>query len=66
MINREQLNSIEYYSKDGTLYTDASFDYEFNVKTQELWDINDGFGDPEFVCRITDFEKFKEIINYED
>lgn len=65
MINKEQLNSINFYSKDQTLYIDNNFDYEFNIKTQELWDINDGYGEPEFICRITNFEKFKELINHD-
>lgn len=64
MITKDQLNSIEYFSNDGTEYVLAPvWDYLFNIKTQELFCINDGFGEPEFLCRVNDFEKLKELLN---
>ena len=64
MITKEQLNSIDYVSHKGTLFTiPGNWEYEYNIKTQELWSINDGFGEPEFLCRVTDFEKLKELLN---
>lgn len=64
MITKEQLNSIDYVSNDETLYTiPGDWDYEFNIKTQELWSINDGIGEPEFLCKVTDFEKLKDLLN---
>lgn len=63
MITKEQLNSINYVSVDNTHYTEpGDWEYEFNIKTQELWNINDGYGEPTFLCKVTDFEKLKELI----
>jgi hypothetical protein len=64
MITKEQLESLGFVTEDGGLtYTDApDWDFEFNIKTQELWNINDGFGEPEFLCKITDFNKLENII----
>lgn len=63
MITKEQLNSIDYTSKDGTLYhLFGDWEYEYNIKTQELWAINDGYGEPEFLCKVIDFEKLKELL----
>ncbi len=64
MITKEQLNSIDYLSNDNTHYViPGNWEYEFNIKKQELWCINDGFGEPEFLCRVTDFEKLKELLD---
>lgn len=64
MITKEQLNSIDYVSNDNTNYViPGHWEYEFNIKKQELWCINDGFGEPEFLCRVTDFEKLKELLD---
>ena len=64
MITKEQLNSISYTSIDETEYVDIeSWDYMFNIKTQELWFINDGVDEPELLCRITNFEKLKDLLN---
>lgn len=64
MITKEQLNSIDYVSNDGTEYVlPCDLEHLFNIKTQELFCINDGFGEPEFLCRVNDFEKLKELLN---
>lgn len=64
MITKEQLNSIEYRSQDGTsYYIPGDWEYEFNIKTQELWSINDGYGDSVFLCKVTNFEKLKELLD---
>jgi hypothetical protein len=63
MITVEDLNSIEYVSNDTTLYSiPGEWEYEFNIKTQELWNINDGVGEPVFICKVTNFEKLKELL----
>ncbi len=62
MITKENLNSIDFTSIDHTLYYDEGWDYEFNIKNQELWYVNDGFGDPEFICKITHFDELKEML----
>lgn len=67
MITKEQLNQICFYSNDGTYYYDeGTFDYEFNIKNQELWYYNDGCGGEEFLCKVTDIEELKTLINYSD
>ena len=63
MITKGNLKSLGFSSIDGVKYQDAyHFEYEFNIKSQELWNINDGWGEPTFLCKITDFEKLKEIL----
>lgn len=37
-------------------------DYLFDFKTNELWFINDGFGDPELIVKIKNFEHLKQVI----
>ena len=64
MITKEQLNSIDYVSKDETEYMNpCDWDYLFNIKTQELWSLSDGLNEPEFLCRVTNFEKLKDLLN---
>lgn len=62
MISKEQLNSICFYSEDNTSYYGGNWDFEFNIKTQELYTINDGFGEPEHVCKCVDFKHLKEVL----
>lgn len=63
MITREELKEIDYTSKDNTHYhLFGEWEYEFNIKTQELWNINDGVGEPIFLCRVTEIEKLKELL----
>ena len=62
MITKEELNSIGYRSTNETEYYDlGTCDYLFNIKTQELFYIEDGMCN-DFMCRVTDFEKLKEFI----
>ena len=63
MITKEELNSIDYVSEDGTEYVcPGDWEYMFNIKTQELWNINDGFGEPEILCRVTNIDKLKDLL----
>lgn len=65
MITKEQLNSIGYQSKDGNKYYIWGYwEYEYRIKPQELWQTFDGMWEL-FLCKITDFEKFKELTYYE-
>ena len=66
MITKENLNSIGFVSVDSTLYCDDGWEHEFNIKNQELWYINDGYGEPEFLCRITKFDGLKELLEILD
>lgn len=62
MITKENLNSIDFTSIDTTFYYNDGWEYGFNIKTQELWYINDGFGEEEFLCRVTKFDELKELL----
>jgi hypothetical protein len=65
MITREQMMSIGYTvnKQEPDLYVVyGSWEYGFNIKTQELWHLNDGYGDPEFLVKITNFEKLKNLL----
>lgn len=63
MITRDNLKSIGFNSINNSTYYDApNWEYEFDIHTQELWNINDGAGEPTFLCKVTDFEKLKELI----
>lgn len=63
MITKENLNEIRSYSKDGIVFMIDNWEHEYNIKSQELWHINDGVGEPTFLCKVTDFEKLKELLN---
>jgi hypothetical protein len=62
MITKDQLNSISFFSDDNTSYYGGNWDFEFNIKTQDLYTINDGFGEPELVCKCTNFKHLKEVL----
>jgi hypothetical protein len=63
MITKKQLDSDPgFYTKDRRTYFYGNWDYEFDVVSQELYDINDGFGEPQFVCKVTDFDELKRIL----
>lgn len=67
MISREQLESINYRSidSDPDMYSMfGSWEYGFEIKTQSLYFLNDGFGEPEFLAEIKDFEKLKDILDF--
>lgn len=62
MITKENLREIDFFSRDETEYFGDNWQYMFNIKSQELWNFNDGFGEPDLLCKVTDFEKLKELI----
>lgn len=65
MITEEQLKSINFYpnKKQKHLFYDPNNEYEYNIKTQELYCVNDGVTTPsEFVCKINNFDKLKELL----
>lgn len=63
MITKEHLKEIDFFSNDETEYFGDNWQYMFNIKSQQLWNFNDGFGEPDFLCKVTDFEKLKELLN---
>lgn len=63
MITKKQLDEDpDFGTNNGINYVYGNWDYEFRVKTQELYDINDGYGDPEFICKVTSIEELKRIL----
>jgi hypothetical protein len=63
MITKQQLEEIGFKSKDTTLYYDVdTWDYEYNIKTQELFNHCEVEGATEFLTKVTDIEKFIELI----
>lgn len=63
MVTRQQLdNDPDFYTKDRNSYYYGNWDYEYYVLTQELYSINDGFGEPEFLGKITDFTELKKVL----
>lgn len=67
MITEEQLNEIGYFSKEGIGYKiPGTWDFEYNIKTQYLWNFNKGMGQPEFIEHVTDFERLKELLGIND
>lgn len=64
MINKEQLNSINFYSdfKYHEFY-DNGPDFMFDIKTQMLYDHCEVDGVLDVICKVTDFEKLKEVLS---
>ena len=63
MITKEQLEKIGFRSTDTTLYYDVdTWDYEYNIKTQELFSHCEVYGSTEFLTKVTNIEKFIELI----
>jgi len=63
MITREQLREVGFSSRDYRLYYDAyTFDYLYNINTQELFSHCEVSGDTELIARVTNIEIFKELI----
>lgn len=63
MITQSQLNSIGYFICGNQYeFFNGSFDYLFNIRTQDLWSINDGVGEPEFVCKCVDIKELIKLL----
>ena len=65
MITKKQLNLIGYHpsQNDKTMFVaHGSWEYGFCISKQELWFLNDGFGEPQFECKITDFQLLKDFL----
>ena len=62
-ITKAQLEAIGFRSKDATLYYDVGdWDYEYNIKTQELFSHCEVDGVTELITRVTSIEKLEELI----
>jgi len=68
MIKREDLKSIDYNldTNSGLYVRWGSWEYGFDLVSQELFYLNDGVGEREFLVKITDFEKLKDLLELYD
>jgi hypothetical protein len=67
MITEEQLKSIGYLTKEGVSYRiPGTWEHDFNIKTQYLWNFNKGVGQPQFIEHVTDFKRLKELLEIND
>ena len=65
MIIKKELESIGFRTKDGTLYHDYyRFDFEYNIKSQYLYDHDEVDGKIEFICRVMDIHELRELTEY--
>ena len=63
MVTKKQIKSLGFTTTNGNEYCDApNWEYMFNIATQELYSINDGYGEPDLICRCRDLEHLKEVI----
>lgn len=65
MITKEQLNSIEFYNAN---YSNEFYDvygpeFMFDIKSQTLYEHCEVDGVKDALCKVTDFEKLKEVLN---
>lgn len=67
MITEEQLNEIGYFSKEGIGYKiPGTWDFEYNIKTQYLWNFNNGVDQPQFIEKVEEIGRLKELIRIND
>ena len=63
MLSHHQLTDLNLTTKDRISYFDSpDWDIEYNIKTQELWYINDGYGEPELIGRYTNVKELEQAI----
>lgn len=64
MVTKQQLNSLHFYNgKSSHEFYDNGPDFMFDIKTQKLYDHCEVAGVLDVICKVTDFEKLKEILN---
>lgn len=64
MIKADTLLQYEFTPSDGSRveFVHSNWEYVFNIITQELWDINDGVGEPELLTRIDNLDHLKMVM----
>lgn len=61
MISAEFLRKLGATSSDQRFFN-FDFDYMFDIRSQELWETNDGIGEPVFLAKITNTDKLITIL----
>jgi hypothetical protein len=64
MITKAQLEENNFRNLGGDLYYYGTYDYCFNIKTQELSIFNESTGDKDFLCNISDIDKLNDLIGF--
>jgi len=62
LITAKQLKAKGIGTYDGIEFIFKDGDYSFNIFTQELWFINDGYGEPDLVAKVTNINELMNII----
>ena len=64
MIKAETLLQYEFTPSAGSKieFCHGNWEYMFNTTTQELWDINDGVGEPTLLTRIDNLDHLKMVM----
>lgn len=63
MITAETLKKYGWYCETGnrTIWYYDSWEYEFRINTQEMYYINDGMGEPQFIAKIESIENLIDV-----
>ena len=66
MVTRDELLDLDFYSLNNNPieYFYDSWEYMFLFNTQELFCINDGFGEPQFIAKIDNLAHLKEVLDH--
>ena len=64
MIKADVLLQHDFHLSSGSKieFYHGNWEYMFNVVTQELWDINDGVGEPTLLTRIDNLDHLKMVM----
>jgi hypothetical protein len=62
MITAKQLRERGIGSWDGIEFIFKDCEYSFDTIKQELYFINDGFGEPEFIAKVTDIDELFSML----
>lgn len=62
-LDENQLNQLGFSKfNDPIEYISKDMEYQFNILTNELFCINDGIGEPEFIVKINNYKHFVDIL----
>jgi len=62
MITKAQLEENGFRSLGGHIYYYDVYDFCFNIRTQSIYAINELDGEEEFLCKVTDVNKLKDLM----
>jgi hypothetical protein len=62
MVTEPQLRSLGFKKHTDKNWYLGYWDYKYEISTKILYDINDGFGEPQEITKIKNYEHFKQVI----